>query len=76
MNKQMNELVAELKDNGQDFEFYPTTKDMVRTIWKYATDKKRYEKTMGNVGNGDGTLPAIPYLDKKLVGTNSGTFHL
>lgn len=55
MNKQMNELVAELKDNGQDFEFYPTTKDMVRTIWKYATDKERNDRaswTLLDIGCG------------------------
>ena len=55
MNKQMCDLVAELKENGQDFEFYPTTKDMVRTIWKYATDKKRNDRaswTLLDIGCG------------------------
>ena len=28
MTKQMNELIAELKEAGEDFEFYPTTRDM------------------------------------------------
>ena len=37
MNSQMNALVEQLKDAGEDFEFYPTTKAMVRAIWKHAT---------------------------------------
>ena len=28
MTKQMNELIAELKEAGEDFEFYPTTRDI------------------------------------------------
>lgn len=34
----MNEtatLVEQLKDAGEDFEFYPTTRDMVKTIWNH-----------------------------------------
>ena len=27
-------LVAELKENNQDFEFYPTSKEMVKVIYK------------------------------------------
>ena len=42
MNSQMNALVEQLKDAGEDFEFYPTTKAMVRTIWKHATEHGSY----------------------------------
>ena len=38
MNKQMNELIVELKEAGEDFEFYPTTRDMVRRIWRFQSD--------------------------------------
>lgn len=31
----MNKLIAQLKESGQDFEFYPTTKEMVRTIFEH-----------------------------------------
>lgn len=32
----VNTLVKELKENNQDFEFYPTTKEMIEAIYKYA----------------------------------------
>lgn len=31
----MNDLILELKENGQDFEFYPTTKEIVKAIWEH-----------------------------------------
>ena len=31
----MNKLIEQLKESGQDFEFYPTTKEMVRTIFEH-----------------------------------------
>lgn len=31
----MNNLITQLKENGQDFEFYPTTKAMVRCIFEH-----------------------------------------
>lgn len=43
MNSQMNALVEQLKDAGEDFEFYPTTKAMVRAIWKHATEHGNYD---------------------------------
>lgn len=30
----INSLIEELKQNNQDFEFYPTTKEMIRTIYE------------------------------------------
>lgn len=32
----INQLINELKENNQDFEFYPTTKEMIRTIYKHS----------------------------------------
>lgn len=31
----MNKLITQLKDAGQDFELYPTTKEMIRTIFEH-----------------------------------------
>lgn len=31
----MNKLIEQLKDAEQDFEFYPTTKEMIRTIFEH-----------------------------------------
>lgn len=50
MKKQTADLIETLKDAGEDFEFYPTTKDMVRAIWDHALsdahsnsrDRQRY----------------------------------
>ena len=36
-------LIERLKEAGEDFEFYPTTKEMVRAIWQHATDLKHGE---------------------------------
>lgn len=32
----INQLINELKENDQDFEFYPTTKEMIEAIYKYS----------------------------------------
>ena len=37
MKQETAALIETLKQNGEDFEFYPTTKAMVRAIWKHAT---------------------------------------
>ena len=37
MKQETAALIETLKQNGEDFEFYPTTKNMVRAIWKHAT---------------------------------------
>ena len=49
MTKQMNELIAELKEAGEDFEFYPTTRDMVRRIWRFQSDNRSAHYRFGNV---------------------------
>ena len=33
----LNALIQELKENNQDFEFYPTTKEMIKTIYRVAS---------------------------------------
>ncbi|MDD6338342.1 MAG: DUF4942 domain-containing protein [Lentisphaeria bacterium] len=43
MNKQTADLIECLKEAGEDFEFYPTTKAMVKTIWEHATDTGHYD---------------------------------
>lgn len=32
----INQLINELKENNQDFEFYPTTKEMIEAVYKYS----------------------------------------
>jgi len=32
----INQLINELKENDQDFEFYPTTKEMIEAVYKYS----------------------------------------
>ena len=49
MNKQMNELIVELKEAGEDFEFYPTTRDMVRRIWRFQSDNHSGHFRFGKV---------------------------
>lgn len=47
-------LVKDLKAAGEDFEFYPTTKEMVRCIWEHTknrTKKSNYDRRSGNFGN-------------------------
>ena len=34
----ISELIKELKENGQDFELYPTTKEMIETIYRVANN--------------------------------------
>ena len=49
MTKQMNELIAELKEAGEDFEFYPTTRDMIRRIWRFQSDNRSGHYRFGKV---------------------------
>ena len=45
------QLVGNLKDEGQDFEFYPTTKEMVRVIYDHANRENLHftERGLGTV---------------------------
>lgn len=38
MNKTINQLIKEQKENGEETEFYPTTQNMVNTIAKYLNE--------------------------------------
>ena len=49
MTKQMNELINTLKEAGEDFEFYPTTRDMVRRIWKFKLANRHGHYGFGTV---------------------------
>lgn len=46
------QLVLELKENNQDFEFYPTTKAMLDVVYRYITRGK----TILDIGCGNGTF--------------------
>ncbi len=35
----MNTLIEQLKNAGEDYEFYPTTREMVKTIWTHCQTK-------------------------------------
>ena len=43
MKQQTADLIERLKEAGEDYEFYPTTKEMVRAIWNHATETRRGE---------------------------------
>ncbi|ACC98521.1 hypothetical protein Emin_0968 [Elusimicrobium minutum Pei191] len=45
-------LITQLKESGQDFEFYPTTKEMVATI--YCNAKERNIDSVLDIGAGNG----------------------
>lgn len=47
MSNAINSLVKNLKAEGQDFEFYPTTKEMVRVIWEHANHKSIHYSECG-----------------------------
>jgi len=49
MNKQMYGLIAELKGAGEDFEFYPTTRDMIRRIWSFQSHNRSGHYRFGKV---------------------------
>ena len=44
MKQQTADLIERLKEAGEDFEFYPTTKEMVRAIWSYATKSEYHQR--------------------------------
>ena len=54
----MNQLVSKLKDNDQDFEFYPTTKEMVEVIYNDFARKDRngVPYSLLDIGCGNGNL--------------------
>ena len=60
--KTVNQLVAEIKENGQDFEFYPTTEEIVRALKvhvKFFTREDYYHnevKSILDIGCGNGAF--------------------
>lgn len=48
-------LVATIKENEQDFEFYPTTKQMVETIYNQLVDDDSHSKIL-DIGCGNGNF--------------------
>ena len=45
----INTLIQDLKSAGQDYEFYPTTKDMVEVIYKdYCCHRAIHEQKIGS----------------------------
>ncbi|MBR1951463.1 MAG: DUF4942 domain-containing protein [Lentisphaeria bacterium] len=64
-------LVKQLKEAGEDFEFYPTTKEMVRCIWEHTKNRVRkspYDRACGNFGDvldiGCGTCNFKRWIDE------------
>lgn len=57
-------LIKQLKDNGQDYEFYPTTREMVRCIFEHALRHAHHNnKTFGDVLDiGCGTCNFLTHL--------------
>lgn len=60
-------LVEQLKDAGQDFEFYPTDRQMIRCIWEHCRGKTAGHRS-GNFGDvldiGCGTCNFKRYVDE------------
>lgn len=52
----MRNLIKEIKESGQDFEFYPTTKEIVQGVYDDLAIKERYGKSYSilDVGCGNG----------------------
>lgn len=62
MSAATNNLILELKDNNEDFEWYPTTREMVSKIWEFLQKHKYGGYEVGNIseildiGAGDGRV--------------------
>ena len=60
--KSVNQLVAEIKENGEDWEFYPTTAEIVRAFalyvksWGRVRDDCGYNGSILDVGCGNGNF--------------------
>ena len=49
--KTVNQLVAEIKENGQDFEWYPTTSEIVKAFATFLKKKKKLRENFGFCGS-------------------------
>ena len=54
----MKNLIKEIKENNQDFEFYPTTKEIIKVIYNDLAIKDRYNKNHSilDIGCGNGNF--------------------
>ena len=52
----MNSLIETLKENGQDFEFYPTTKEMVGCIARSIISAGEHHSSILDIGAGNGNF--------------------
>ena len=50
MSAATNNLILELKDNSEDFEWYPTTREMVSKIWEFLQKHKYSGYEVGDIG--------------------------
>lgn len=58
----MNALVEQLKANNEDFEFYPTTKEMIQAIWEH---RRSLSKGFGDILDiGCGTCNFKKYIEE------------
>jgi SAM-dependent methyltransferase len=80
----VTKLVKQLKENDQDFEFYPTTKEIVETIYRDlgVKDRNRNCYDVLDIGCGNGNFftkmseieqESIAY-NKKIFGNDSGDY--
>lgn len=58
MNKKMRDLINQLEDNNQSWEFYPTTKEIIQVIYNDLGKKTRYGKSYSvlDIGCGNGNF--------------------
>ena len=58
MNKKMRDLINQLEDNNQSWEFYPTTKEIIQVIYNDLGKKTRYGKyySVLDIGCGNGNF--------------------
>jgi len=52
----MNKLVKQLKENDQDFEFYPTTTEIVKIVQKEINKTFNYNYSILDIGAGNGNF--------------------
>ena len=65
----MQKIISQLKEQNQDFEFYPTTKTMIQTIYDHIATSDIYHYAVLDIGAGNGNffnkMEDCFYEDKK-----------
>ncbi len=80
MSATTNHLIADLKENGEDFEWYPTTREMVSLIWAFLISNKYTGYDVGSInevldiGAGDGRI--LKWFDEFSCADNGGYLKL